>query len=76
MQAIMEAIIYVADDPVKMEQFKDVFPDESRETIEQALNAMVEAFQRAPRRNDYPRSGRRVPNDDAAASITRRFARI
>ena len=48
MQAIMEAIIYVADDPVKIEQFKDVFPDESRATIEQALNALMEAFNARP----------------------------
>lgn len=48
MQAIMEAIIYVADDPVKIEQFKDVFPDESREKIEQALSAMMEAFNSRP----------------------------
>ena len=48
LQAIMEAIIYVADDPVKIEQFKDVFPDESRATIEQALNALMEAFNARP----------------------------
>ena len=47
-QAVMEAIIYVADDPVKMEQFREVFPDESRETIEQALTAMVETFNARP----------------------------
>jgi segregation and condensation protein B len=44
MQAIMEAIIYVADDPVRLEQFKEVFPDESKETIHQALSALVESF--------------------------------
>jgi segregation and condensation protein B len=43
-QAIMEAIIYVADEPVRWEQFKDVFPDESSETLKQAVNGMVEAF--------------------------------
>jgi len=48
MQAIMEAIIYVADDPVKIEQFKDVFPDESRANIEQALNALMESFNERP----------------------------
>ena len=52
MQAIMEAIIYVADDPVKIEQFKDVFPDESRANIEQALNALMEAFNARPGGND------------------------
>jgi segregation and condensation protein B len=44
MQAVIEAIIYVADDPVKLEQLKEVFPHESREQIEQALKDMVEAF--------------------------------
>jgi segregation and condensation protein B len=44
MQAVMEAVIYVAEDPVKPEQFREVFPDESMETIEQALTGMVEAF--------------------------------
>ena len=48
MQAVMEAIIYVADDPVKAEQFKEVFPEESTETIKQALAAMVEAFNARP----------------------------
>lgn len=44
MQAVMEAVIYVADDPVKPEQFKEVFPEESHENIKQALECMVEAF--------------------------------
>jgi segregation and condensation protein B len=44
MQAIMEAIIYVADDPVKLEQFKEVFPEQSIETITQALTNLMESF--------------------------------
>lgn len=48
MQSIMEAIIYVADDPVRVEQFKEVFPDESRENIAKALAAMVETFNARP----------------------------
>ena len=44
MQAVMEAIIYVADDPVKAEQFREVFPEETPESIGQALQSMVEAF--------------------------------
>jgi segregation and condensation protein B len=48
MQAIMEAIIYVADDPVKREQFKEVFPKESPETIDQALRNLVESFNARP----------------------------
>jgi segregation and condensation protein B len=47
-QAIMEAIIYVADDPVKLDQFKEIFPEESRENLEQALNNLVEAFNARP----------------------------
>jgi segregation and condensation protein B len=48
MQAVMEAIIYVADDPVKVEQFREIFPGESREKIEKALTTMVEAFNARP----------------------------
>jgi segregation and condensation protein B len=48
MQAIMEAIIYVADDPVKPEQLKEVFPGETSETIEQALNSLAETFNARP----------------------------
>jgi segregation and condensation protein B len=48
MQAIMEAIIYVADDPVRADQFREVFPEESPANIKQALVAMVEAFNARP----------------------------
>jgi segregation and condensation protein B len=48
MQAIIEAIIYVADDPVKLEDLKEVFPKESPETIEQALRSLVESFNSRP----------------------------
>jgi segregation and condensation protein B len=48
MQAIMEAIIYVADDPVKLEQFREVFPEESAEDIERALKSLVEGFNARP----------------------------
>jgi segregation and condensation protein B len=50
MQAIMEAIIYVADanDPVKVEQLKEVFPEETSATIEQALKSLVESFNARP----------------------------
>jgi len=44
MQAIMEAIIYVADDPVKLEQLREVFPEESSDAIRQALQELVESF--------------------------------
>ena len=44
MQAIMEAIIYVADSPVKLEQFKEIFPEENPETIVQALKELMESF--------------------------------
>ena len=40
-QAIMEAIIYVADDPVRLEQLREVFPEESAEVIEQALGPQI-----------------------------------
>ncbi len=44
MQAIMEAIIYVADNPVKIEHFKEVFPEESFDKIEQALENLLKEF--------------------------------
>jgi segregation and condensation protein B len=48
MQAIIEAIIYVADVPVKLEQLKEVFPGENPEDIEQALKDLVESFNARP----------------------------
>lgn len=48
MKAVMEAVIYVADEPVKSDQFREVFPDESTETIEQALTEMVQTFNERP----------------------------
>ncbi len=44
LQPILEAIIYVADDPVKPEQFKEIFPQESFDKIELALGKLVETF--------------------------------
>jgi segregation and condensation protein B len=48
LQAVMEAIIYVAEDPVKPEQFKEIFPDESFDKIEEALKNLVEVFNSRP----------------------------
>jgi segregation and condensation protein B len=44
MRAIIEAIIYVAEDPIKSEHLADVFPEETREAIEGALKDAVEEF--------------------------------
>jgi segregation and condensation protein B len=48
MKAIMEAIIYVAEEPVKPEQFQEMFPGQDKENIEQALKTMVEALNARP----------------------------
>jgi segregation and condensation protein B len=48
LQPILEAIIYVADEPVKPEQFKEVFPDESFDKIDSALQKLVEEFNNRP----------------------------
>ncbi|NLV31432.1 MAG: SMC-Scp complex subunit ScpB [Acidobacteria bacterium] len=48
MQAVMEAIIYVAEEPVKAEQFREIFPEEAPEAVRQALAAMVESFNARP----------------------------
>ena len=44
LKPVLEAIIYVADEPVKPEQLKEVFPNESYDKIELALQEMVEEF--------------------------------
>ncbi len=48
MQPILEAIIYVADEPVKAEHLKEVFPDESYDKIELALQQAVAEFNARP----------------------------
>ncbi len=44
LKPVLEAIIYVADEPVKPEQLKEVFPEESYDKIELALQEMVGEF--------------------------------
>ncbi len=44
LQPILEAIIYVADDPVKLEQLREVFPEESFDKIESAVQKLMEEF--------------------------------
>jgi segregation and condensation protein B len=44
LQAIIEAIIYAADEPVRLEQLQEVFPEESSEKIAQTLKDLVEVF--------------------------------
>ena len=48
MQAVMEAVIYVADDPVKLEQFREIFPDASAEELEKVLKTLIETFNARP----------------------------
>jgi len=48
MQGILEAIIYVAEDPVKADQLKEVFPEDTVATIEKALQSMMESFNARP----------------------------
>jgi segregation and condensation protein B len=45
---VLEAIIYVADDPVKPEHLKEVMPDESYDKIELALQQLIEQFNSRP----------------------------
>jgi segregation and condensation protein B len=44
LQPIFEAIIYAADDPVRPEQLKEIFPDESYDKIETALQKLAQEF--------------------------------
>jgi segregation and condensation protein B len=48
LQPVLEAIIYAADDPVRAEQLKELFPDESYDKIEVALQRVVEEFNSRP----------------------------
>jgi len=48
LKAAIEAIIYVADDPVKSEQFKEIFPDESFDKIETAVKDLMQEFNERP----------------------------
>jgi len=48
LQEILEAIIYVAEDPIKPEQFKEVFPEEDFNNIELALKNLVDEFNSRP----------------------------
>ncbi len=48
LKPILEAIIYVADEPVKPEQLKEVFPHESFDKIEQALQETVAEYNSRP----------------------------
>ena len=48
LQPILEAIIYVADDPVTPEQFKEILPDESYDKIEKALQELFKEFNSRP----------------------------
>jgi len=48
LQPILEAIIYVAEDPVKPELLKEIFPEESFDKIELALGKVVEEFNERP----------------------------
>jgi segregation and condensation protein B len=44
LQPILEAIIYVADEPVRPEQLREVFPEESLDKIDSAMQKLMEEF--------------------------------
>jgi len=48
LQQVFEAIIYVADEPVKPEQLKEIFPEESFDKIQLALQKLAEEFNSRP----------------------------
>jgi len=48
LQPILEAIIYVADEPVKAEHLKEILPEESFDKIETALHRLLEEFNARP----------------------------
>jgi segregation and condensation protein B len=48
LKEVLEAIVYVAEDPVKPETLKEVFPDESLDKIELAMQRLMEEFNGRP----------------------------
>src|SRR2546422_6022429 len=48
LQPILEAIIYVAEDPVKPEQLREIFPNESYDTVKSALRKLMDEFNSRP----------------------------
>ena len=48
LQSAIEAVIYVAEDPVKLEQVKELFPDESFDKIETAVKNLMQEFNGRP----------------------------
>ncbi len=48
LQQVLEAIIYVAEDPVKTELLKEILPEESLDKIEEAMLRLMEEFNSRP----------------------------
>jgi segregation and condensation protein B len=48
LQQVLEAIIYVAEDPVKTELLKEILPEESLDKIEEAMQRLMEEFNSRP----------------------------
>jgi segregation and condensation protein B len=48
LQEILEAIVYVAEDPVKPEVLKEIFPEESLDKIELAMQRLMNEFNTRP----------------------------
>jgi len=48
LRPVLEAIIYVAEDPIRAETLQDLLPDCPREQIEQALAELAEEFNTRP----------------------------
>jgi segregation and condensation protein B len=44
LQQILEAIVYVAEDPVKPEALKEILPEESLDKIESVMQKLMEEF--------------------------------
>ena len=45
LSALLEAIIYLADEPVRLEQIQKALPEYSRQEVSEQLTALVERFQ-------------------------------
>ena len=47
LSALLEAIIYLADEPIRSDQIQKALPEVSRQEIADELNTLVERFQSA-----------------------------
>ncbi len=79
MEAIIEAILFVAHDPVSPAKLLEVFSERQRETATEAIQAVVERFQETPERGvmiDEVAGGLRLVTRPELHGYLRRFFEV